>query len=267
MDDYTGGLFEDKSGDMDIVHEISIVGYGVDATSKTPYWLIRNSWGTHWGEKGFMRLVRGKNNLAVESDCAWATPVDTWTTPKKHITTDAEKNDTRNETTNGPYPITKPNPAEAFLEAAPAKAIAGCSRRQGKYFEKIGEVRPAVMSWDEIAVTDLPTGVDWRDVDGVNYLSWNKNQHIPIYCGSCWAQGTTSAIADRFNILNKNVGESATPVALSAQEIVNCEAGGDCSGGEPDSVYAYAYTHGIAHSSCEQYDAHNLVPDATPKPY
>jgi cathepsin X len=258
MEAYTGGLFEDQTGDQDVVHEISIVGYGKEAG--VPYWLIRNSWGTHWGEQGFMKLVRGKNNLAVESDCAWATPVDTWTNQKKHITTDAEKKDKRNKTTNGPYPITPPNPAEAFLEAAPAKKNAGCSRRQGKYFEGKQEVRPAVMSWEQVAPTELPSGVDWRDVNGVNYLSWNKNQHIPIYCGSCWAQGTTSAIADRFNIMLKD--QSTTPVALSAQQIVSCHAGGDCSGGEPDSVYEYAYTHGIAHSSCEQYDAHNLVKDS-----
>jgi len=84
MESYTGGLFEDKTGDYDVVHEISIVGYGVDEATGTPYWLIRNSWGQHWGEDGFMRLVRGKNNLAVETDCAWATPLDTWTNPVLH---------------------------------------------------------------------------------------------------------------------------------------------------------------------------------------
>jgi cathepsin X len=111
------------------------------------------------------------------------------------------------------------------------------------------------MSWDTIDTADLPKAWDWRDVNGHNYLSWNKNQHIPEYCGSCWAQGTTSSIADRFNIMLND--QSATPVALSAQVIVNCHAGGDCSGGEPGSVYEFAFTQGIPHSSCEQYVADN----------
>jgi len=104
MENYTStsGIFEDKTGDLDVVHEISIVGFGEE--DGTPYWLIRNSWGTHWGIDGFMKLVRGKNNLAIESDCAWATPFDTWTDLKTHKTTDAEKNDKRNNVTNGPYP-------------------------------------------------------------------------------------------------------------------------------------------------------------------
>jgi len=105
----------------------------------------------------------------------------------------------------------------------------------------------------------LPAKWDWRNVNGTNYLSWNKNQHIPQYCGSCWAQGSTSALADRFNILLGD--KNPTPVGLSAQVMVNCQAGGTCNGGDPSGVYDWAYHNGIPDSSCEQYVAKNLDSD------
>lgn len=91
---------------------------------------------------------------------------------------------------------------------------------------------------------------------GKNYLSWNKNQHIPQYCGSCWAEGTTSAIADRFNIMNGL--RTATPVGIDAQAVVNCQMGGSCDGGNPAMVYEYAHDVGLQDSSCMQYTAYNL---------
>ena len=88
----------------------------------------------------------------------------------------------------------------------------------------------------------LPKTWDWRDIDGVNYLSWTVNQHIPKWCGSCWAQATTSALADRFIIADRY---KYANLALSPQVIINCRGGGSCEGGNPAQVYEFANEVGV----------------------
>ena len=142
-----------------------------------------------------------------------------------------------------------------FPEIKPKFLQSKTCRAQKASF-KYGERPPEKYAWDEIDEADLPDNWDWGNINGVNYLSWSKNQHIPVYCGSCWAQGTTSALADRFNIMTNLT--NPTPIGLNAQVIVNCEAGGDCEGGNPGGVWEYAYRHGVPDSSCEQYVALDL---------
>ena len=65
LDDYTGGLYCDDTHDHNTVHVVSVVGYGVEDGTK--YWLVRNSWGTHWGENGFFKVCRGTNNINMRA--------------------------------------------------------------------------------------------------------------------------------------------------------------------------------------------------------
>jgi len=46
-------------------HGVLLVGYGTDAS--VDYWKVKNIWGTVWGDAGFIRMVRGKNQCGINS--------------------------------------------------------------------------------------------------------------------------------------------------------------------------------------------------------
>ena len=69
-------------------------------------------------------------------------------------------------------------------------------------------IRPEVVPEDKIitplkALSSVPDQWLWNDVDGVSMLTNIRNQHIPQYCGSCWAHAATSAISDRIKVARK----------------------------------------------------------------
>eukprot|EP00603_Paraphysomonas_imperforata_P008924 CAMPEP_0114426690 /NCGR_PEP_ID=MMETSP0103-20121206/7936_1 /TAXON_ID=37642 ORGANISM="Paraphysomonas imperforata, Strain PA2" /NCGR_SAMPLE_ID=MMETSP0103 /ASSEMBLY_ACC=CAM_ASM_000201 /LENGTH=326 /DNA_ID=CAMNT_0001595675 /DNA_START=45 /DNA_END=1025 /DNA_ORIENTATION=+ len=60
---YTGGIMKTCGKQVD--HCVQAVG--VD-TGKNGYWKVRNSWGTDWGESGYIRLAYGDNTCDITSD-------------------------------------------------------------------------------------------------------------------------------------------------------------------------------------------------------
>jgi len=104
-------------------------------------------------------------------------------------------------------------------------------------------------------VEALPTDYSWGNINGTCYLTKNLNQHIPQYCGSCWAHGAISALADRIKIARKAKG---IEIDLSIQYVLNCggEIAGSCHGGSASGTYEFIKKQGyIPYDSCQPYEA------------
>merc|ERR1719440_731191 len=108
-----------------------------------------------------------------------------------------------------------------------------------------------------VADEDMPKELNWCDKDGVNYCTRSRNQHIPQYCGSCWAHGSVSALGDRVKIARKAKG---IDINLSVQHILNCGGVGSCHGGTVDGPYQWIHSlskkgKGISYETSNPYMA------------
>jgi len=221
---YKGGIFSQFTPFAFMPnHVLAVVGWGSENGQE--YWIGRNSWGTYWGEEGFFRIDMHHNNLGINLGCSWAS-----VKPAERAAD-----------------LAAPAPAPRFHNKGEP-----CVQLSGPKTSKVVTPEP----WTY--VKDVPASWDIRNVNGLNLATINRNQHIPQYCGSCWAHGTSSALSDRIN-LQRN---GAFPeIDLSPQYLVNCVTANNsngCRGGDPTAAYSYIAANGIVDETCQNYQAKDL---------
>jgi len=62
---YKSGVFSGTCG-KNLDHGVLLVGYGTD-TGKD-YWKVKNSWGTSWGEAGYIRMIRNQDECGIANE-------------------------------------------------------------------------------------------------------------------------------------------------------------------------------------------------------
>jgi len=54
---YKSGILNSAACGTSLDHAITAVGYGHDSASNQDFYIVRNSWGSGWGDKGYIRIA------------------------------------------------------------------------------------------------------------------------------------------------------------------------------------------------------------------
>ncbi|KAK7830486.1 vignain [Quercus suber] len=247
---YSSGVYAGACGDLgDDVHYVAIVGYGT-SDDGLDYWLIKNSWGTDWGEDGYMRFLRGTDDkeglCLIAKDAAY--PIrnlhdasltqthEEWIAKYGKVYKDAAEKERRfnifndnsfNAAGNRPYKLSINEFADQTNEEFKA------SRNGYRSPRLLRLTKEASFRYEN--VTAVPASMDWVKKGAVTPI---KDQGR---CGSCWAFST---VAGTEGITQLTTGKL---ISLSEQELVDCDIKGEdqgCEGGLMENGFEFIIQNG-----------------------
>ena len=70
---FLSGVYDEPMcNSIEVDHAVLLVGYGTE--DGLEYWLVKNSWGTSWGEQGYIKMARNQNNqCGIATDASYPT--------------------------------------------------------------------------------------------------------------------------------------------------------------------------------------------------
>ncbi|MBU1227297.1 MAG: DUF333 domain-containing protein [Actinobacteria bacterium] len=108
--------------------------------------------------------------------------------------------------------------------------------------------KPSLTAPTAAATAAVPSGFDWRNQQGQNWMTPIKNQG---QCGSCWAFAAVGAVEAAHNIDAQNAG---LDLDLSEQYLVSdCSDAGSCCGGWTGGALAFIQSNGVPDEACMAY--------------
>lgn len=119
---------------------------------------------------------------------------------------------------------------------------------------KPGSTTPFVLSDQERA--SLPDHFDWRNIDGVNWMTPIRNQGA---CGSCWAFAAAALVESHYNLASDDPN---LDVNLSEENLVSDCVMSGCDGGSTNRALTYIRDVGIVDEACMPYTATDSTCDS-----
>ncbi|KAF3336179.1 cathepsin B-like protein [Carex littledalei] len=70
---YKSGVYKHVTGDVMGGHAVKLIGWGTSEEGQD-YWLLANQWNRGWGDDGYFKILRGKNECGIEEDVVAGLP-------------------------------------------------------------------------------------------------------------------------------------------------------------------------------------------------
>ena len=220
---YESGVYHHTKGSMLGGHAVAMIGWGTE--NGTPYWLIKNSWNTDWGDKGLFKIKRGNNECGIEGGISASKPTNIGF---KEI---AE----RVNALGTSWTAAEPAKFESVEDVKPF--LGTILKGEEGYVAMAKDISDVPNGWEAPASFDVRTAFP-------ECASISGNIRDQSSCGSCWAFGATEAFNDRHCIATGNKVKLSVEDTTANCGLLQCFSMG-CGGGQPGLAWNWFESTGV----------------------